>query len=151
MLRIRHRAIDRWARVLLVVAGASLMAESRAQAACGDHTFFSFNVFSQEVTSSTPRRAAAQTAFAASGRALPCGQCPDTPTPEPCRGPSCSGQNGLPTTTTTATTYRESQSTALAGLRTASMMPEGDAWACASDRFEPISSTDPIFHPPRVG
>jgi hypothetical protein len=125
------------------------MAEGRAQAACGDHTFFSFTVFTQEVNSSAPRRAAAHTA--ASESALPCGQCPNAPAQEPCRGPSCSGQNGLPTTTTTATTYRESQSTALAEFRTACMTPEGVARTCASDRFEPISSTDPIFHPPRVG
>ena len=151
MLRnVPHTLVFRWARVLLVVVGVSVVAESRAQAGCGDHTFFSFTAFTQGESSSKPQTARVRTAVKPE-TALPCGRCPNAPTPERCQGPSCSGQNqGLPTTTTTTITYRESQSTALAGLLTANTQPEGAERLCTSDLFEPISSTDSIFHPPRA-
>lgn len=152
MLRdFRHLGINRWTRVCLVVAAVSILAESRAEAGCGDHTFISFAAFTQEGSSSNSQPTRTQPNARPVG-ALPCGQCPSQQTPEPCRGPSCSGQNlpqGLPTTTTT-TSYRESQSTAFVTLLAAFLPREGGEWFHANDNFEPIPSTDSIFHPPRA-
>ena len=150
MLRnVRHTSIFRSTRAILVVAGVLVVAENRAWAGCGDHTFFSFTAFTQNESSSKPQTARTPADIRSEG-VLPCGRCPNAPTPEPCRGPSCSGQNhGLPATTTTTITYRESQSTALAAILTANMQPEGAERLCTSGIFEPVPSIDSIFHPPR--
>ena len=47
MLRnVRHTSIFRSTRAILVVAGVLVVAENRAWAGCGDHTFFSFTAVS---------------------------------------------------------------------------------------------------------
>lgn len=148
--KVFHTSIFYSTRAILVVAGVLVVAQGRAQAGCGDHTFFSFTAFTQSDSSGKPQTARVHADVKPEG-VLPCGQCPDAPTPEPCRGPSCSGQNhGLPATTTTTISYRESQSTALAALLTAQMKPEVMERLCDSDLFEPIASTNSIFHPPRA-
>ncbi|MCI0681484.1 MAG: hypothetical protein L0Y71_05220 [Gemmataceae bacterium] len=147
-----HLRISRWTRIILAVVGVSIAADSRAHAGCGEHTFVSFASFTQE-TSSTGQHSTSAPAQVKRTGALPCGQCPRAPLPEPCRGPSCSGQNlpdGLPTTTTT-TSHRESQPTAFVAMLAACTPPDGGERHCIDDTFEPITSTDSIFHPPRMG
>src|SRR5687768_14528043 len=69
-----HTWIFRWTRAVLVVAGVSILAEGRAQAGCGDHTFFSFSAFTQNEGSRTPQTARVHTSVNREG-ALPCGRC----------------------------------------------------------------------------
>jgi hypothetical protein len=147
--RVYHTPNFPWARAILVVGGVLVLADG-AQAGCGDHTFFSFTPFTQNENSGKPQAVRGHSK-AKPEAVLPCGRCPNAPTPEPCHGPSCSGQNnGLPATTTTTITYRESQSTALAAILTASIQPEGAERLFGDDIIAPVSSTDSIFHPPRV-
>ncbi len=87
------------------------------------------------------------------GKPLPCGKCPGSPNAPvntPCRGPFCSGNSapaGLPITNATSPRVQE-QLSALA-------LPAGDEQDEHSDWFSPdqlvlpITSADPIYHPPR--
>ena len=139
------------------MTGALLVwAETRASAACTDHTFFSFQANPTE-SNSRGARSTSQTSTAPGkpSAPLPCGQCPgNAPIPgdAPCRGPFCSGDplpQGVPITSTKVNPSQEQWSLWL-------VLPEGaetptSAWLALSQLVIPLDRTTSIFHPPRHG
>src|SRR2546423_1301484 len=93
--RVRY-AFSRQARIFLVVGGLLFGAQSRAAAACGAHTVFSFQTVAAVAPSNkslqTPSNLIIRTKFIPQ----PCEQCPAAPSEAPCRGPHCSGQPAPP-------------------------------------------------------
>jgi hypothetical protein len=144
----------RAARVALALGAVLCLAEARAYAGCNAHIAFSFHGIAASSSSTGPATSHQQNAAASDLTvSLPCSKCSnssDVPDNTPCRGPFCSGNKvpaGLPTTTAPGPNVHE-QLTALAS-RTCAEQEAQSNWLSPDQFVVPITSVDPIFHPPR--
>jgi hypothetical protein len=145
--------VYRGARLALVLGVVLCLAEARAYAGCNDHTVFSFRSIASSSSPTDPVSSNQQSADVSDlRRALPCSRCPTSPAAPvnaPCRGPFCSGNKapvGLPITAPNPKV--QEQLTALA-LPAGDEQDEHSDWLSPDQFVTPITSADPIFHPPR--
>ena len=154
MLQRLELPLSRWTKLALALVGAFLLAESRTQASCSDHTVFSFASFSQDSPPTGVRggQLPARPSTGKPSEAPPCDRCPVNPFEAPCRGPGCSGNNlpeGLPITTDNVNVTQDQWNVAL--MHALRHTDEQIDWLALSQTVSPVSRTDSIFHPPRHG
>src|SRR5262245_38099462 len=145
--------LSRRTKLALALVGAFLLAESRAQASCSDHTVFYFASFGQDAPP-TGVRGGQLPARPSTGKPTesPCDRCPVNPFEAPCRGPGCSGNNlpeGLPGTTDNVNVTQDQWNVTL--MQALRNTDEQIDWLALSQTLSPVSRTDSIFHPPRHG
>lgn len=136
----RHMMALRSARVLLAAGVLFLLAEGRAFA-CGSHDHSSFGWSESETSlgNSDDENGAL--------RRTPNGS--RTPSDEPCRGPSCSG-NPVPVLPSPPSSPTGEHQGVLCLFLSDPQAPPDVAWFHTADTFHPVQGIHSIFHPPRL-